>query len=786
VTLPDSTSAGVIVAALGPTNTGKTHRAVNRMLEYPSGMIGLPLRLLAREVYDRISETLGESQVALVTGEEKRIPPRPRFWVCTVEAMPTERRVDFLAVDEIQLAGHAERGHVFTERLLEARGDKETWFMGADTMRPLVQELVPSARIQRFPRLSRLSAAGTYSLGSLPPRSAVVAFSAHRLYSLAERLRARRGGAAVVLGALSPRARNAQVAMYQAGEVDYLVATDAIGMGLNLDVERIALADRRKFDGKETRLLDLAELSQVAGRAGRFRTDGSFGTLAPEPRLPPEIERRIETHRLPEQKTLVWRNHQLDFDSVGALIQSLKRRPEAGPLVALAHADDYAALAVLAGRPEIVKHAQTPDQVRLLWEVCQIPDYRQLLLDHHPNLVGELFLELSKYSELDDAWFGPRVERLCRTDGDIETLMQRIAFVRTWSYVANRDRWLANAEHWQERTRSLEDDLSDALHRALVARFIDVRKSSSHGRGPPALDSSHPFSALEKLRAGLAPAPAPETDLSHALAEAAHAEFRVSIEGRVSFQGVHVAQFVRGRVLMEPEISLAELTLAPGALGQVRRRLQAFAKDFVSETLGELAEEPAEASSALRGLCYQLRHDLGTLERSAAEALLSALGPDDRAALGRLGIYVGRRSVFAPALLDADTLHRRQVLTRTFYGALPPDVRARRSLLNVTASLPAAGYLALGYLVAGPFAVRADVLEELLALPPQQQTNATLARVCRVGPDEAALLARALGFAGPKRSRRRRRKRPRKSAKERTLTKEQPPTKEPGAPTGKV
>jgi len=781
VTLSDTTSAGTIVAALGPTNTGKTHRAVNRMLEYPSGMIGLPLRLLAREVYDRISATLGESQVALVTGEEKRIPPRPRFWVCTVEAMPSDRRVDFLAVDEIQLAGHAERGHVFTERLLEARGDKETWFMGADTMRLLVQELVPAARIQRFPRLSRLAAAGTYSLGSLPPRSAVVAFSANRLYSLAERLRARRGGAAVVLGALSPRARNAQVAMYQAGEVDYLVATDAIGMGLNLDVERIALADRRKFDGKETRLLDLAELSQVAGRAGRFRTDGAFGTLAPEPRLPPDIERRIETHRLPEQKTLVWRNPELDFDSVGALLQSLKRRPEAGPLCALAYADDYAALSVLAGRPEIVKHAQTPDQVRLLWEVCQIPDYRQLLLDHHPNLLGELFLELSKYSELDDAWFGPKVERLCRTDGDIETLMQRIAFVRTWSYVANRDRWLANAEHWQERTRSLEDDLSDALHRALVARFIDVQKTSSHGRGPPPTDSSHPFSALQKLRAGLAPsAPPSEADLSQALAEAAHSEFRVSNEGRVSFQGVHVAQFVRGRVLMEPEISLSELTLAPGALGQVRRRLQAFAKDFVSATLHDLAEEPHQASATLRGLCYQLRHNLGTLERGAVEALLSALGNDDRAELARLGIYVGRRSVFAPALLDADTLHRRQVLTRTFYGVLPPDVRSRRSLVNVTPTLPAAGYLALGFLVSGPFAVRADVLEELLALPPQQQTSASLARVCRLPHEEAALLARALGFAGPKRSRRRRRKRPRRPIKG------QAPTNDSGAPTGKV
>ncbi|HEY6727613.1 MAG TPA: helicase-related protein [Polyangiaceae bacterium] len=752
---------GVIVAALGPTNTGKTHRAVSRMLEYPSGMIGLPLRLLAREVYDRITLALGESQVALVTGEEKRVPARPRFWVCTVEAMPSDQRVDFLAVDEIQLAGHPERGHVFTERLLEARGSKETWFMGADTMRPLVRALVPSARIQRFPRLSRLSAAGSYSLGSLPPRSAVVAFSANRLYSLAERLRARRGGTAVVLGALSPRARNAQVAMYQAGEVDYLVATDAIGMGLNLDVERIALADRRKFDGKETRLLDLAELSQVAGRAGRFHTDGAFGTLAPEPRLPPDIERRIETHRLPEQTTLVWRNHELCFDSLEDLIQSLRQRPEPGPLCPLAHADDYAALAVLAGRPEIARHAQNPEQVRLLWEVCQIPDYRQLLLDHHPNLLGELFLELSRHTRLADAWIGPRVERLCRTDGDIETLMQRIAFVRTWTYVANRDRWLSDPAEWQERTRRLEDDLSDALHRALVARFIDVRKSSSHGRPPAAADQSHPFSALQKLREGLAPASPPsEENLSYALAEAAHGAFSVSSRGRVSFEHHDVAQFVRGRVLVEPEIALAELTLAPGALGQVRRRLQAFAKDFVRDALKDLAEEPHDASAALRGLCYQLRHSLGTLDRPAAEALLRVLDERDRQALAQLGVLVGRRAVFAPALLDADTLHRRRVLTQTFYGALPPDAGSRRPVMPFDPALPASGYLALGWLVVAPFAVRVDLLEELLAGPASLRTSDALARKARLPPDQAAALARALGFGGAKRPRRRRRRRP--------------------------
>ncbi len=762
----------VIIAALGPTNTGKTHRAVQRMLDYPSGMIGLPLRLLAREVYDRITQEIGEAQVALITGEEKRLPHNPRYFVCTVEAMPVERAVDFLAVDEIQLAGHAERGHVFTERLLHARGRRETWFMGASTMEPLLRQLVPAARVQRFPRLSRLSAAGSYSIGSLPPRSAIVAFSATRLYALAERLRARRGGAAVVLGSLSPRARNAQVAMYQAGEVDYLVATDAIGMGLNLDVDRIAFAERRKFDGHESRPLDLAELSQIAGRAGRYQTDGAFGTLAPEPPLPVDIERRIESHQLPRQHTLIWRNHELSFDSIADLIASLKRRPEPGPLRALAQADDLRALTALARLPEITERARSRDTVRLLWDVCQIPDYRQLLLDRHEKLCGEIFIELCDRSRIDDGYLEPRVARLDRIDGDIETLMQRIAFVRTWTYVANHDRWVSHARQWQERTRAIEDKLSDALHQALVARFIDPGRSSHRTASRRRAPADHPFSALEGLRAQLLGATEPaaasphHTSFAHALAEAPHDAFSVSEAGRIFFRQAEVARFSRGRVLTEPEVQLVSLELPPGALGQAQRRLRAFAKDFVAHTLGELAEACPDASPALRGLLYQLKQTLGTLERHAVESVLSALSEQDHRLLTSLGVTVGHRAVFAPRLLDPATLGQRRILVRTYHGKRvvlsgqpPPPARA------ATPGVEPSCYLAQGYLLRDSFAFRADILEKLLA--EAGNVNARrIERLCHIDSEEAERIARSLNRGAPGRSRaRRRRKRTRPRAR---------------------
>ncbi len=468
-----SSRSSVVVAELGPTNTGKTHRAIERMLAHDTGMIGLPLRLLAREVYDRVTARVGEGRVALMTGEEKRLPPRPDYWICTVEAMPTDRPVDFLAVDEIQLAAHRERGHVFTDRLLHARGRRETWFLGADTMRPMVQALIPHASLKRATRLSQLRYSGPRSLKSLPPRSAVVAFSADRVYELAEALRRLRGGVAVVLGALSPRTRNAQVAMYQAGEVQYLVATDAIGMGLNLDLNHVAFAALSKFDGAEQRDLFPDELAQIAGRAGRHLNDGSFGTLNTLSELPPRVVSAIESHRFPAVRSLIWRNEALDFSSPESLLDSLSRAPRHSAFIRVERADDFDALRELSRVPAIREVATDRAMVELLWQVCQIPDFRKGLFGSHVALLRETFLQLSEGDgTLEQAWLARQVSPLDDVSGDIHTLMDRLAAIRIWTYISHRSSWLHDAEQWQERTRRIEDALGDALHERLVERFV--------------------------------------------------------------------------------------------------------------------------------------------------------------------------------------------------------------------------------------------------------------------------------------------------------------------------
>src|SRR5688572_27054969 len=482
------------------------------MLEHGSGMIGLPLRLLAREVYDRVSARIGEDRVALVTGEEKRIPRRPDYWVCTTEAMPIGRDVDFLAIDEIQLATHDERGHVFTERLLHARGRRESWFLGSGAMREMVERLVPAARHEQHPRLSRLSYAGSSKLSRLPPRSAVVAFSIPELYRMAAQLRAFRGGAAVVLGALSPRARNAQVAMFQAGEVDYLVATDAIGMGLNLDVTHVAFASLRKFDGRGERRLTETELSQIAGRAGRYLRDGTFGMVAPL-ELDPEAVEQIEQHRFDLVRRVRYRSAELDYSSPAALLESLERPPPAQYLVPVPAALDHAALRALLGDPDIAPLARRGPALELLWQVCQVPDFRKILFEVHVELLRDLFMRLVN-RPLDDDDMAAHLAELDDESGDVDTLLARTARLRTWAYVAHRSDWVKNAELWRERIARLEDRLSDALHRTLVDTFVErkarTRPADRRARRPESKEHApglpeNPFAALESLRERLEP-----------------------------------------------------------------------------------------------------------------------------------------------------------------------------------------------------------------------------------------------------------------------------------------
>jgi ATP-dependent RNA helicase SUPV3L1/SUV3 len=478
VSRSDSRARGAgVTAVLGPTNTGKTHLAIERMLAHSSGMIGLPLRLLAREVYAKVAERIGEASVALITGEEKIKPPNPRFWISTLEAMPRELDPAFLAIDEVQLAQDFERGHVFTDRMLHRRGREETLLLGAATMRPMVEKLLPGAHVVTRPRLSMLTHAGDRKLTRLPRRSAIVAFSADEVYAIGELIRRQRGGVAVVLGALSPRTRNAQVALYQSGDVDYLVATDAIGMGLNLDVDHVAFASDRKFDGYQYRKLSAAELAQIAGRAGRASRDGTFGTTGRCQPFDDELVEKLESHSFEPVKILQWRNSDLDFSSIGALQASLAVVPEEPGLTRAPIAEDILVLEH-AARDDVIRGlARSRDAVERLWEACQVPDYRKIAPANHAELVTTLYGFLMREGKIPTDWFARQVEQADRIEGDIDTLSTRIAHVRTWTFVANRPDWLADPDHWQGVTRAVEDKLSDALHERLTARFVDRRTS---------------------------------------------------------------------------------------------------------------------------------------------------------------------------------------------------------------------------------------------------------------------------------------------------------------------
>lgn len=724
------TDATRSLALLGPTNTGKTHRAVERLLEHESGMIGLPLRLLAREIYDRVSARVGQERVALVTGEEKRVPKRPDYWVCTTEAMPLTVEVDFLAVDEVQLATHDERGHIFTDRLLHARGRRETWFLGAGTMRPLLSRLVPAARQEEHPRLSRLSFAGSSKLSHLKPRSAIVAFSVSELYAIAGRLRALRGGAAVVLGALSPRARNAQVAMFQAGEVDYLVATDAIGMGLNLDVDHVAFASLRKFDGRGTRYLEDAELAQIAGRAGRYVRDGTFGTVAPL-ELDPKVAKRVEQHRFDFVRKVRFRNSDLDFSSPAKLLETLNAPPPAPYFAGVPDAEDLLALEALLRDPVVIKRAQQPDRVRLLWEVCQIPDFRRILFEVHVALLRDIFLALTE-GPLSDDFMAPRVDELDRTDGDVHALIARMAQLRTWAFVANQGTWVRSAEHFQERLRALEDRLSDALHTALVASFVERRNRKARPSAPRArtapvsaekepveVDRSHPFAALSALRERLAvqsgePRPAENDHALEGLPDAPHEAFELDRRGLIRAHGILLGRLSRGASLAAPEVRLEALEqVGAGLRARLSRRVLAYARDVPARLLEPLRDLSRSEDPNLRAVAYQLQQGLGTALYSSLRPALSALTPEAKQRLLELGIVMGKVAVFLPHLLKPRPMAQRATLLRAYEPGLElPEEFGRPSYS--AGRVPEAIWLALGYVKLGPRVARVDLLERVI------------------------------------------------------------------------
>ncbi len=750
--MPPTTQADSRVrAVLGPTNTGKTHLAIERMCGHSSGAIGFPLRLLAREVYDKVCAIKGESQTALITGEERIEPPHARYLLCTAEAMPRNGQGDggnraFVALDEAQLAADRERGHIFTDRLLNARGRKETMLLGAATIEPLVRALVPGISVETRPRFSTLTHAGAAKLSRLPPRSAVVAFSIEQVYQVAELLRRFRGGAAVVMGALSPQTRNRQVELFQNGEVDYIVATDAIGMGLNLDVAHVAFAGLSKFDGVRQRRLTPAEMAQIAGRAGRHHTDGSFGTLAGgrgsrrggEPLEFAEEEiYAIEQHRFAPLTKLFWREAQPRFGSLAMLIADLEAPPREPQLAAAPEAIDLAVLKRLAEDPELATQVNTPGRVRRFWEACQLPDFRQQGADQHARFVARLWRDL-KDGHLGADFVAARVAELDRPQGDIDTLQGRLMAVRSWAYICQRPDWVLARDEMAARARAAEARLSDALHQKLTERFVNRRTAvlmkamgkdggllrvelAGDGR---VLVEGQQIGHLEGFRFVLdASTDGEERRLMLAAAEkhlpellAARAQAFVADElgelrlaGGALLRGSQViATLERGKALTRPRLTLAREL---GGLERAQRGMLAEALErWLEAQLAPLAPlraleaasgDPA-AGSEVRALLLALIARGGTVEREAAG--LAHVSKEKRPLLRQLGVTIGALDVFAPALLKPAPR-----LLLAAIGADPREVNpAMPAVLEGGRQLPA------GYRRAGRQAIRIDLAEKLL------------------------------------------------------------------------
>jgi ATP-dependent RNA helicase SUPV3L1/SUV3 len=746
-----------VTAVLGPTNTGKTHLAIERMLAHSSGVIGLPLRLLAREVYNKIAARAGEDAVALVTGEEKIKPPKARFWVSTVEAMPRDLDVSFLAVDEIQIAADLERGHVFTDRILNRRGRDETLLLGAATMRPIIERLLPGASIVTRPRLSQLEFAGDRKITRQPRRTAIVAFSADEVYAIAELIRRQHGGAAVVLGSLSPRTRNAQVEMFQNGEVDYLVATDAVGMGLNLDVDHVAFASDRKYDGYQFRRLNPAEFAQIAGRAGRATRDGTFGTTGRCAPFEPELVNALQNHSFESVKVLQWRNSKLDFSSLGALQVALAQSPAHDALTRAPIAEDLRVLEHASRDADVREMAHGAVAVERLWDACQIPDYRKIAPAAHAELVTTLFTFLMKKGLIPDAWFAAQVEQADRTDGDIDTLSGRIAQIRTWTFVANRPDWLADAEHWQGITREVENKLSDALHERLTERFVDRRTSvlmrrlrenamlnTEIGKTGEVIVEGHVIGRLDgftfapdaaeagtdakALQATAQKALAGEIDArAEKLAAAPDDQFVLASDGTIRWTGDAVAKLTAAEDALHPRIRIiADERLSGAAREAVQTRLDLWLKTHIEKLLAPLFElnKAEDITGIARGIAFQLIEALGVLERAKIAAEMKDLDQPSRASLRKYGVRFGAYHIYLPALLkpaaralasllwalkqdnvDMSALSGAQHLAGSGRTSFPVDKQLERD-----------AYRVLGYRQCGERAVRVDILERLADL----------------------------------------------------------------------
>ena len=743
-----------VTAVLGPTNTGKTHLAIERMLAQKSGMIGLPLRLLAREVYNRVVERVGADQVALITGEEKIQPPNARFHICTVEAMPPQCHVNFLAIDEVQLAANLDRGHTFTDRLLHLRGTHETMLLGAETLRPALERLLPGINIITRRRMSQLFYAGQKKITRLPRRTAIVAFSADEVYAIAELIRRQRGAAAVVLGSLSPRTRNAQVELYQSGDVDFLVATDAIGMGLNLDVEHVAFAQDTKFDGHKMRRLVPAEFAQIAGRAGRHIKDGTFGVTGNVDPFEDELVQRLESHTFQPDKLLQWRNRDLDFSSTSSLIASLEKPPEHPALAKALMAVDQRAFTAMSNMDAVKQRISNESDVQQLWQVAQIPDYRKIAPANHAELLSSIYLDLCDQGHIDPDWFGEQIRQVDNVEGNIDTLSNRIAHIRTWTFVTNRENWLEDAVHWQNEARAVEDRLSDALHDALTKRFVDRRTSVLMKRlrensmleaeiapsGDVTVEGHHvgqlsgfrftpdktaDGSDAKAMRTAAQKALAGEIELrADRLAAAPNSDIIVESDGTLRWIGAPVGRVTAAENILKPRvILLADEHLSGTARDKVATRLERWLNNQIETLLKPLLDLSSDdgAEGMARGVAFRVVENLGSIDRREIANDVRGLDQDQRGQLRRKGLRFGAYHIFVPALVKPAPAALITLLWSLKQENSDPAGRdeiaqglaAGRTSMAVESEFEPTLYRLSGFRVLGKKAVRVDILERL-------------------------------------------------------------------------
>ena len=746
-----------IIAALGPTNTGKTHYAIERLTSYRSGMIGLPLRLLTKEVYDKVVKIVGPSRVALVTGEEKILPINPQYWVCTVESMPTSIPCEFVAIDEIQLINDSERGYIFTDRLLNLRGMSETLFLGSQTSEKIIKKLLNKIRFHQQPRFSKLSYSGYKKLSHLPRRSAIVAFSAQSVYAIAELIRRQKGGVAIVMGSLSPRTRNAQVDMYQKGEVDFLVATDAIGMGLNLDLNHVAFAETRKYDGRQFRKLEPYELAQIAGRAGRYQKDGTFGVTGDEVELDNQTIIKIEDHNFENINYAHWRNKNLNFSSVNDLIESLKKPSTRYELKNSPDSEDLKTLIKIYENKSLEKLLKNKDTLKLLWETCQIPDFRQIGHGIHVNIIETIFLELFENEQLSDEWLQKNIQGYSVLESDdIYSLSNKLSHIRTWSFIVNKERWLSNSLHWQRKSREIEDNLSDALHYALTERFVDKSTinlrlkfqdnkellTGLNNNGDVTVEGNY-FGKIEGLRF------IPQFDKSEAFMKKIYNSINKIVEKEItkkisyilssdlsefslenSFNIYWRSQFIgylkKGDDVLLPKIQLICDEIVKNTQRQnVENKIQEWLINYLNHQLTDLykLKNADELKGNTKGFAYRISEELGTLDRRSVEKDLKILDTKSRQALKKYGIKIGKYSIYvssalkpgygkllAPLWLIYNSKNLTILSMQEQINSLPkPGITSSKIDKKVTKKL----YKYAGYKILGNYVVRTDILERL-------------------------------------------------------------------------